>query len=197
MSLANGAPGSTLAGTETTTVAASTAPFTPYVLFITMTQDETTTPNNPSTPQQLQPLQASYYPGYTDYTNDFASNEWQPSVVGLYSIYAQVFVDSPALPQPKDNLTQIILYFKQGTDILHSTHFRLDDATTVQSPHAPEENLTNYTVQIQTIVAVTQATVDANTSYHLALDVHAASGNAPVIYGYGGRYTYWTIHRIA
>lgn len=43
---------------------------------------------------------------------------------------------------------------------------------------------------------VTQAMIDANTTYNLAIYGRALSGS-PTVYGYNGCYTFWTIHKIA
>ena len=155
-----------------------------YALMISLDPSWITITN--SVHQQLTNLSATSFTGYTDYTSDFSSNTWKPSVVGLFSVYAQAFIQSPDW----DKMTQTALHLREGGTFIHSSQYALENS------NSPADDMINYTLQLQTIISVTQTMIDENTSYDLAVYGRATSGS-PTVVGYNGRYTFWTIHKIA
>lgn len=165
--------------------------FTPYVLSITTNTTILNLASNRSTRHHINNLTASSFPGYTDYTSDFNFSTWQPSLTGIYHVYAQAYIQSP-----EDRLTDARLMLREESDALPAgTNVALGQ-TTIDNKDTPTDSLIGITLNFHIHIHVTQATIDNQTRYTLRVTAVCTPGST----GFrvvGDNLTRWIIHRIA
>jgi len=154
-----------------------------YVLLIKQTQAQTGITHN-ATNTELDHLIADSFSGYTDYTSDFTSNKWYPSIPGLYIHYSHVTVASPS---SGDTLKRAYTNLRKSGTNIHRSFAMLGSNE--------GDDFEKITLTMHQIIHVTQADITNNVYYDITMYVYLSSGNANT-QAFNGKDTYITIHKI-